>query len=243
MAAGKGPREIDKVGDLRMEQPGIERQAELHEPRHAGTKVVAPVEAGAARHGAVADDRVGVPGRAMAHAAKAAGPGGDLGLEHVGHAIAQGQVGVAHDAGADAGRAVATAVAHGRHAGAELDLAHRAHLGGSTRAVHRMALVEDGRHDLVARFVTLAEIGQQLIEQIAVARHVPQMMVGIDDREVGLEDRLGSSLGQPRRIRHEDAAERRRRGRVAPGSEQAGQLRLGLCVLFCHCGLLCGPRA
>ena len=70
-------------------------------------------------------------------------------------------------------------------------------------AVHRMAFVEDGRDHLVPR----PEIGQQVGQEIAIARHVPQVMVGVDDGEVGLEDRLGCGLGEPRLVGPEDPAE------------------------------------
>ena len=60
----------------------------------------------------------------------------------------------------------------------------------------------------------------------------------IDDGQFGFEHGLGRGLGEPRLIRHEDAPERRRRSRVAPGLEHAAQLRGGLPVLFRHFGLL-----
>ena len=51
-------------------------------------------------------------------------------------------------------------------------------------AVHLAAFLEAGRGDVVAA----ADIGQQILKQIAVARPVPHMMVGIDDRQLGLDD-------------------------------------------------------
>jgi len=39
--------------------------------------------------------------------------------------------------------------------------------------------------------VTTADIGEKLGEQVAIARALPQMMVGIDDRQAGFEDVLG----------------------------------------------------
>jgi hypothetical protein len=50
-----------------------------------------------------------------------------------------------------------------------------------------VALHEHGGDDVVAG----VEIGQELVQQIAVIPALPQVMVGVDDRQRGLEDRLG----------------------------------------------------
>jgi hypothetical protein len=39
------------------------------------------------------------------------------------------------------------------------------------------------------------KIGEQLVEQIAMVRAVPKMMVGVDVRQPGIEDRLAWLLG------------------------------------------------
>ena len=46
------------------------------------------------------------------------------------------------------------------------------------------ALDEHGAPHIVAA----AGVGQQLVEQVAAARMVPEVMVGIADRQAGLED-------------------------------------------------------
>src|SRR5262245_5144214 len=97
-----------------------------------------------------------------AHAAKAAAAGADQRLEHGLDSIAQGEIGEADDAGGDARSAVLTALAHRRDAGDELGLAHRPHLGRTRRAIHRVALEEHRRDDVVAG----AEIGEQLVQEI-----------------------------------------------------------------------------
>src|SRR4029077_8879756 len=124
----KRAREVDHVGDLRIEDPGIERQTERCQPRHAGAEIRSLVKPRAGTHGAVADDGVGVPGSAMPHAAKTAAAGSDLSLEHRGDAIAEREVGETHDAGAYPRRAVLSAVAHCGAAGTEFEFAHRSHL-------------------------------------------------------------------------------------------------------------------
>ena len=39
-----------------------------------------------------------------------------------------------------------------------------------------------------------AYVGQELVEQIAAARVIPEMMVWVDDRHIGLEYLLGQPL-------------------------------------------------
>ena len=116
-------------------------------------------------------------------------------LQHVAHARAERQVGVADDRLGDAARAVIARRAHGGDAVDELDLAHRRHLGRAVLAVHRLAFEEHGGDDVVAA----ADVGQQLGQEVAAAlRRVPEMMVRIDDRQFRLQRRLGRPLRQPR---------------------------------------------
>jgi hypothetical protein len=89
-------------------------------------------------------------------------------------------------AGADFGLAVDTARAHGGDAVNELGLAYGAHILRVGGANHRAGLHEHRRDDVV----TAVGIGQQLVEQIAPAWAVPEMMMRIDDRKVRLEDRF-----------------------------------------------------
>src|SRR5206468_10250739 len=52
-----------------------------------------------------------------------------------------------------------------------------------------------------------AEIGPELVQRVPMVPPLPQVMVGIDDRQRGLEDRLGRLLGQPRLVRRADPSE------------------------------------
>ena len=122
----------------------------------------------------------------MADAAEAVAAGADVGLQHRLDPAAQRQVGMADDAGAMPGLAVDAAGAHGGDAVDELGLADRLQLLRPCGAVHRAGLHIDRRDDVVAA----VGVGQQLVEQVAPAGPVPQMVVRIDDRQVGLEDRL-----------------------------------------------------
>ena len=129
------------------------------------------------------------------------------------------QIDIADDAGDAARRAVFARGAHRRDAGDELGLAERFQLLRAVGAVHLAAFHEAGRDDVVAA----AEIGQQILEQVAVARPVPQMMVRIDDRQIGFEDLL-AALVEPIRP-HGGVTARRNRGlghaRLLPGSSSA----------------------
>jgi hypothetical protein len=138
-----------------------------------------------------------------------------MGLQHRLDPVALGQVGVADDAGGDAGLAVAAAGAHCGDAGDELGFAHRAHLARAGGAVHRMALQEHAADDGVAGGGgVFQELGQQIAHRrhlpgIAGARDagaVPQVVMGVDDRQAGIERGLRQRLGEPIGARGENAA-------------------------------------
>jgi hypothetical protein len=128
----------------------------------------------------------------MADAAEAPASGPDVSLQHLAHAGAEHQVGMADDAGADPGRAVAAGGAHRRDAVGELRLADRTERLRPLGAVHGAALHEDGGDDSVA----LPQIRQQLRQQVAPAGTVPEVVVRIDDGQVGLQRLLGAA-GKP----------------------------------------------
>ena len=94
------------------------------------------------------------------------------------------------DAGGHARVAVAAAGAHGRDAVDELGLAHRAQRLGAVGAVHRRAFDEHRAAHVVARAVGigLAGVGEQLVEQVAVAVAVPQVVVRVADRQGRVDD-------------------------------------------------------
>src|SRR5207249_4277518 len=74
----------------------------------------------------------------------------------------------------------------------ELGLAERLLLLRPVGAVHLAAFLKAGCNDFVAG----TDIFEQILKQITVAGPVPQVMVRIDDRQIGLEDLL-TPLVQP----------------------------------------------
>src|SRR5436190_601611 len=58
------------------------------------------------------------------------------------------------------------------------------HQRWSVGTVHCMALDEDGRLDAVAGI----DVGDEVIEQIAASGRIPEMVVGINDRTIRLDD-------------------------------------------------------
>src|SRR5262249_48045722 len=106
------------------------------------------------------DDRIGIPAGGIADATEAPAARRDLGFEHGGNPITQGEVGVTYDAPADARGPIAAAVAHGGDASHELDLADGLHLFGAAGAVHRAAFLEHRGDDVVAG----VQVGEQLVE-------------------------------------------------------------------------------
>ena len=207
-----GLGEVDQLGQLRLQQPGVERETEAGEPGVALAERIGQVKPSRCARERAQHVGIGVPRAAVADAAESVG---DLQvrLQHLVDPFAEGAVGVADDAGAGAHIAVDAARRHGRDAVDELGLAHRLHVLGPVGPIHRPALHEDGGDDVVAA----AQVGEQLLQQVtrrtrpnpgeavgvcrkvgchwrAPASTVPQMMVRIDDRQFGLEDRFLHAL-------------------------------------------------
>src|SRR5262245_16576173 len=149
----------------------------------------------------VADDRVFMPTRTIADAAKAAFTRCNQGGQYRLHAIAESEIGETDDAGGHACLASMFSVALRGEIGDELDLTDGTHLDRPVRPIVSAAFDEDGRLDVVAR----SGIGQQLLDQIAPPL-TPQVMVSVDDYELRLENLLDRRAGQPIFARWEDPA-------------------------------------
>src|SRR5690606_25463182 len=94
------------------------------------------------------------------------------------------QVGMGHDAGSHARGPILAAGRLRSDAVDEFGFTHRTHGLGAICAIHGFALDEYGGHDVVAA----AGIAQQLFEHVAMVRVVPQVVVGIDDGQVRVDD-------------------------------------------------------
>ncbi len=165
----------------------------------------------------------------MANAAEAPAAGAIERRQHRLDAAAEHQVRMANDARAGADVAVDAARRHGGDAVDELDLADRLHLVRPVGAQHRARLHEHGGDDVVAA----VGIGEQVVEQIAPARAIPQMMVRIDDRQIGLEDRLGAArkpvVADVKIVRSFRRAGRLRHG-IPPASRYSAAMRTAGCA-------------
>ena len=117
-----------------------------------------------------------------------------MGIKNFRHPVAERQVGEGDDRGGHIARhATRDGIAPDRLD--RLGFADRSQRDRSV-AAHRVAgLDEHSRLDAV----TAGDVGLELVEQIGVAAFDPQMMMGIDDRQVGLDHRLVMTL-QPHRI-------------------------------------------
>ena len=121
----------------------------------------------------------------MTDASKALRAGRDLRLEHRCHLVTQPQVGRADDAGCHPGLTILATGAHGRNALHELGLADNSELFRTVGPIHRGALDEDRLAHAV-----LPGVFEQFLEQVAVARSVPQVMMRVDNRQLRFEGRL-----------------------------------------------------
>jgi hypothetical protein len=115
-----------------------------------------------------------------------------MGSKHLAHARPQRQVGMADDRRAQSRRAVAPTRTHRGDAIGKFCLAHRAQRRGTLPPVHRLCLHEDRRHDAVSG----DDILQQIFSQITPPLAVPEMVMGIDDRQFGVQHIL-LPAGQP----------------------------------------------
>jgi hypothetical protein len=181
----KGAREIDQLGQVRMVEPGVEREAALAELGEAAAERRVHQQVGWCGADRGLRHRIGVPGRDLPDAAEASATGRDLGVEHGADAV-EAQVGVADDAGGDPARPVIAAGRHRGHAGDEFGLTDAAHFGRAVGAVHRAAFHEHGGDDVVAG----GDVVLQVQEEVADALVVIEVVVRIDDRQRGLERRL-----------------------------------------------------
>ena len=182
----KGAGEADDILKLRVVEPRLEGEVERGEPGEALAEGRIAIEAGRRVGVAVAHIRARVEPGGVADTAVAAVAGRDLGPQHILDRGAEREVREANDAGAGLRLAVAPGRAHRGGAVDELDLADRRLRFRPARPVHRAAFDEDRR----AHIVAAAGVLQQLVQQVAVEREVPEVMVRIDDRQVRLQDFL-----------------------------------------------------
>jgi hypothetical protein len=130
-------------------------------------------------------------------------------FEHRFDTIPEGQIGITDDACGDLGRAIPATGAHRRDSGDELGLADRAHFRSTLRAVHRTAFEKDRRHNVVPG----VEIGEELFEQVAMVRAIrwPKVMMGVNDRQLRIEDWFSGLPRQPGFVRRLNAPPELRR--------------------------------
>ncbi len=186
----EGARQIGHVVELGLEQPGVEAEAERGQPGKALAEIPVAIEPLRRARAIDLEARIGVPGGAVADALEAAAGDRDVLLENALGAAADPQIDIADDAGDAPRLPVFAAGAHRRDAVDELGLTQGFQLLRAVGTVHLAAFLEAGRGDVVAA----ADIGQQVLEQIAVAGPVPHVMVRIDDRQIRLDDLLAPAV-------------------------------------------------
>ena len=182
-----GARQFGHPGDLVKENRGVERKPEAPE---AGE----PFADGAIRkhvlEGTVrtpwAHRGVLVPVRRIADSAKATGARRDVCLEHRGDARSELHVGPAHHARRHGARPVQAACRHRGHALHEFGLTYTLQFLGICLAVHRVAVCEHSRDDIVA-----AEFAHELVDEVALigrlaGAQVPEVVVRVAERKLRL---------------------------------------------------------
>ena len=108
-------------------------------------------------------------------------------VEHLGELVAEGEVGVGDDAG-DRSRPGMTTGQLGCLGGDELGLADRLQVARTVRSIARSALDEHRGDHVVARSGVCHERVDVVRQRSTFG---PQVVMGIDDRQVRIDDRLG----------------------------------------------------
>ena len=140
--------------------------------------------AGTAAAQPVGDDRVRVQRRRVADAAEPVRRVGEFRLQHIPRGCAQAEVGIADDARRHPGGTKVAAGAHGGHAVGKFHLSHRLHGVGTAGPVHGPAIhVNRGRY-----VMTAGGVDQKIFQHVpAAGAVVPQVMMSVADRQVGLQ--------------------------------------------------------
>ena len=181
---GEGAGEVGQLGNLRVVEPAFEAEAALAQLGEALAVGLVEQQLRPRLEPRVGHVVGGVPAGVMADAAEARAHR-HVRVEHLADGRAELQVGVADDARAGAHLAVVAARALRRDAGDELRLTDRPQRLRPVAAIHRAALNEDG-----LAHIEVGRVFKQLVEKVARAREVPQVVVRIDDRQVGLNRRF-----------------------------------------------------
>jgi len=103
----------------------------------------------------------------MTNAAKALAGRLQVRLQHAAHRCAGGQIDVTNDAGTGSDRAIRAARAHRRHAVHEFGFADRLEAFRPVGTVHRAALDENRRANVVSGIEVRQQFGQQIAHRAA----------------------------------------------------------------------------
>ncbi len=127
-----------------------------------------------------------LPASGVADAFEARAGGGHVRAQRLLGASADRQIDEADDARRHPRGAIAAARRHGGDAVDELGLAQGAQLRCAVGAIAGRALDEHGRLDLVAA----AGVGEQVGKEVAVRGEIPEVVMRVDDGEIGLQHLL-----------------------------------------------------
>ena len=185
------PREVREFGQLRVEEHGVERKAAGVQLPEAAREFRVQQQARRRAHADMAvNGLVGIPIDAPADAPEAPAAGLDMGVQNLARPVPDGEVRIADDAGAEPAASPGAPLGPLRQRSHELRLADRPQMLGAGIPVVLAHLDIDRGADIVAQ----GAIGRIVVNGVAVARPVHQMVVGIDDPEPRLQNgfhRLG----------------------------------------------------
>ena len=179
------PRQVREFGQLRVEEHGVERKTAGVQLPEAAREVRVQQQARRRAHADMAvNGLVGVPVNAPADALEAPAAGLDMGVQNLARPVPDGEVRIADDTGAEFPARPGARLRALCQRSDEPGLADRPQMLGPAVPVVLAHLDIDRGADIVAQ----GAIGRIVVDGVAVARPVHQMVVGIDDPEPGLQN-------------------------------------------------------
>ncbi len=202
----KGAGKVQHIAQLRFQHPGIESQPALAQMRKTAAEGIVTIQPFRCVERRAEHGGVGIPCALMADAAEPSVARRHQRIQHWRNSIAQRQVRMTDNRRTRPGRAIQPARALRRDPVDIFDLANRLHRRVARRTVERAALHKDGADDVVTRRHIGGELFEPVLRRTRDGLHermpgfgkggqhgpqVPQVMMRIEDRQIGFEDRFG----------------------------------------------------
>ena len=192
----KRPGKLRELGELGVIAPALETEAPRRQVSEPLAEFGVTIKSRRRTGAMIGYSRVVIPGGGLPDAPEPTIAGSQLRVEDPGHGVACTETRCSHDTRCDSCGAVVARGAHCSQTIGKLGLADGPHFSGTAQTPHRTALDKDAGNHIVAA----TGVGKIFIQQVAAgdvaSPVVPQVMVGITDRQRSVEC-LFVSPGEP----------------------------------------------